>query len=204
MRIRPSVWHIFALLSIALLLSGCLQPASVDRCTSSSDRPGCLTFYATWYQEPETCYFINDMDLRVACLNQSTDTAASQRLQETYAAYGQMPTTRRPSSSPTPTPSTPGTPSTPVVYVSPSSPTVVMDKAIAACVSANPKSTSDLCAKQLALDGRNLTYCSLIVSPDLRSSCILTTATNVKDASQCASFNSSSDRQFCVYYSRGS
>ncbi|VVB57656.1 Uncharacterised protein [uncultured archaeon] len=207
MRASPFSILVLGLLAFAIFGMGCLQPASVDRCTGSADRTGCLTFYATWYQEPETCYYINDMPARLSCLNSSTDTAASQQLQNNYAAYGALPSSnpRRPAAAtPAPAPSNSAPTPTPA-YVSPNSPEVRAQAAIDQCVAASPKATAsaDVCAKQLAVDQRNLTFCALIGSPDLRSSCILTTATNVKDASACNVFNTSADKQFCVYYSRG-
>ncbi len=63
--------------------------------------------------------------------------------------------------------------------------------------------TVDSCAKQLAVSNRDLSLCTLIVSPDMRSSCILAVATNTKDPAACSQFNITSDRQFCLYYARG-
>jgi hypothetical protein len=78
------------------------------------------------------------------------------------------------------------------------------DTKIAKCVATTPKASADSCAKQLAIDGKSLDYCAKILSPDLRQGCIVAVATNLKNAAACDVFIASADRQFCVYYSRGS
>ncbi|MCL6088713.1 MAG: hypothetical protein M1530_00930 [Candidatus Marsarchaeota archaeon] len=190
----------FLLLTPLLLLSGCLQPASVDRCIGNPDREGCLTFYATWYQEPETCYSIESLTARQSCLEAATDPIASMRLQQSYAAYGRAPPSTKPAAKPPAANASANT--TPTAPLAPITPPPSNDL-ISKCMAASPAMTVDSCAKQLAVSNRDLSLCTLIVSPDMRSSCILAVATSTKDPTACQIFNLTSDRQFCLYYARG-
>ncbi len=200
-RLLPAALFL-SILALGLLGAGCLQPASVDRCIGNPDRTGCLTFYATWYQEPETCYSIESLAARQTCLEAATDPLAAARLQQSYAAYGRAPPSTRPAPAKPaagPNASDNATPAAPLGPITPPPSGDLISK----CVAASSSMTPDACAKQLAIQGRDLSFCVQIVSPDLRSSCILAVATNLKDPTACSQFNITSDRQFCLYYSRG-
>lgn len=207
MSIRSSSWLLLALLFAALSLSGCLGP-SVDtsQCSQYTDaqKDDCIRFLAVWSLSPETCYQIQSESVRASCLSDSNDPAASQLLQDRWYASGQGAVSSAASAAPP-------IPANPINNSISSQPSVApppvgeaqADAKISKCTAADPKSTADSCARQLAIDGRDLGYCAKITSADARQGCIVAVATNLKDMTACDVFVSSSDKQLCVYYSRG-
>lgn len=204
-RSLPS-WLLLVILAAMMSLSGCLG-TSVDtsQCSkfTGAQKDDCIYFLAVWSLSPETCYQIQSMSTRESCLTDSNNPDASQQLQDRWYASGS-------STSVVSKSTTPSTPSKSVNNSSASQPVAPppvteaqADSKIAKCVASTPKSTADSCAKKLAVDGLDLNYCVKIISPDLRQSCIVSVATNLKDMAACDIFKSSADKQFCVYYSRG-
>jgi len=198
---------VLAILLAAMGLSGCLG-AGVDtaQCNkfSGSQKDDCINFLAVWSLSPETCYQIQSMALRETCLVDSNTPDTSQMLQDRWYASGQG----FGSASVKTTPAASATEAVNSTPVQPVAPPVVAaasaDEQIAKCVASNPKYVPDTCARQLAIDNLDLNYCVLVTSPDLRQSCIVAVATNLKNMAACDVFKASADKQFCVYYSRGS
>jgi hypothetical protein len=186
-------------ISFVLLISGCLAPSHANRCdpVSGADRDGCLRETATWYQEPETCYGIGDTTIREACLRDSVNPEAAQRLIETRQALGRSSlTTPTPSSSsnksappaPAPKPSPPPSPGT-------------TQSQIADCMTAN-KMSQDACTQEVAISKRDLLLCGSIAASDIHTHCIFAIASASKDPASC-SVLSGDDRQLCAYYAKG-
>lgn len=206
MSIRPhSSWLLLIILAATLSLSGCLG-TSVDtsQCSKFTDsqKDDCIYFLAVWSLSPETCYQVKSEAIRESCLSDSNDPDKSKSLQDRWYASGAS-TGSTKTTTPTPVINSANNTTISKPVAPPPVSEAAADSKIAKCISTNPKMTSDSCARQLAIDGRDLNYCVKISAPDMRQSCIVAVATNLKDIAACEIFKSSADKQFCVYYSRG-
>lgn len=186
-------------ISLVLLFSGCLAPSHADRCNpvTGSDRDSCLRETATWYQEPETCYGIADTTAREACLRDSVNPEAAQRLIETKQALGRSGIT-------SPTPSPPSNNTTqpkPAPKPAPTPSPSTVQALVADCMSTT-KLSQDACTQQVAINKRDLSLCESITAPDTHTHCIFAIASALKDPAAC-SVLSGDDRQLCAYYSKG-
>jgi len=205
MSIRSSSYLVLVILAAFLSLSGCLG-TSVDtaQCNKFTDaqKDDCIYFLAVWSLSPETCYQIASSSIRESCLMDSNDEDASRALQDRWYASGTSASKSGAKTAPPIPTKTANNTTAPKPVAPPPVDDALADTKIAKCI-ASTKETSDVCARQLAIDGRDLGYCAKVISPDLRQSCILAVATNLKNLAACEIFKSSADRQFCVYYSRG-
>jgi hypothetical protein len=69
---------------IAVLMMGCIQTAYSEKCdhiTQTDLKDECLEYVGTWYQDPYTCYGIQDYQIKERCITNSVEPTKAKLLQ---------------------------------------------------------------------------------------------------------------------------
>jgi predicted small secreted protein len=176
-----------ALLAASVLLSGCINTFEPAACSGvgADARAGCIYKEAVMAQEPYTCYQIEDMTARSACLRDATDQKA--KLNYTQKAKQQ------PAQVPVKTEEKP-----------PAEPQANTTGAGERGCEGYLGDAADSCYRDLAFQKKDLLLCKKVVGTDARSSCISTVAFTVKNPAACTALENEQDISLCNFYSKGS
>ena len=171
----------FIFVGAMLLLSGCISGEAAGRCAEFTDdlqKGECLKYMAVWYQDPYTCYGIEDKFMREECLGQAIDPKEAKRLQAKSRESG----------------------GSAIVIEEKREMVLEEGDAVSKCMGENAMGR-DACVREIALAQGDLIMCDEIVAAELRRSCVSNIAISKKEMQECEKLLRNEDRQLCKYYS---
>ncbi|MEM4633693.1 MAG: hypothetical protein QW275_00905 [Candidatus Anstonellaceae archaeon] len=179
--------YAFALISFALFLPGCIQPAVPDACKSLQGNKftDCIYRSAVLEQNPFLCYSIEDIDQRSICLRHATNPAMKAQVQYAMQEENKPSAKEVPDSPPTQLP-----------------PSETFPQEEGNCF-AKSGEQRDNCLRDEALASKDLLGCEKIDSFSIRTSCIAKVAMASRNLEKCNELSDEQSRNLCRTYAKG-
>jgi len=178
-----------ALILVLALVPGCIQTEQSKKCdhiTQTDLKDECLQYVGVWYQDPYTCYLIQDMQKREACIQDAVEPTKAKMLQ----VQKQEQTT----------------PSIQKVVEEVKTQAkqanenkYAIDKKVQQCME-EQKLEMDVCLNKIAIETQNIEMCEQIETDTYRRPCISNIAINIKDPQICSKLTRTDDMQLCKFY----
>ncbi len=178
-----------AVLLITILVTGCIQTEYSKKCdhiTQTDLKDECLEYVGVWYQDPYTCYAIEEPQIRERCITNAVDPTRAKSLQ-TQKRTETTPTIQK------------VVEQTKIEQKQKNEAQYAIDDRVQKCME-EEELEMDVCLNKIAIAELDMQMCEKIEQDTYRRPCISNVAISSKDQNICQELTRMDDRQLCKFY----